>query len=247
MIKYARNCTIHNLRMNTCREGSVMTVQAVILDNDGCAQDNTERDIYYKSFWELSRDFGGRELIEDSSLRRSFIGIDIREVHRLHVDGLRLKDPNTGSAPEFEVWKTALDAKLNARASHAKLAQGLAETVIALQDRGIKVGIASSATGQVLTARWMHFPQLRARFDAWVPGDSDGVVRGKPSPHLLLQAADQIGVHPGYCVYVGDALSDIRAAHAAGMMAVGYGSRSFFEPVAPHAVIGRMTELLTLV
>lgn len=47
----------------------------------------------------------------------------------------------------------------------------------------------------------------------------------KPAPEPLLAAAQQLGVPPQSCWYVGDHLRDIEAANAAGMtaIAVGYG------------------------
>ena len=39
----------------------------------------------------------------------------------------------------------------------------------------------------------------------------------KPHPHGLLLAADRLGVDPRKCVYIGDQMFDIDAAHAAGM------------------------------
>jgi HAD superfamily hydrolase (TIGR01509 family) len=51
--------------------------------------------------------------------------------------------------------------------------------------------------------------------------DGSGVTRAKPAPDLLLAAAEQLGVEPGRCWYVGDATPDMAAARAAGMPGIG--------------------------
>ncbi|MGW8505182.1 HAD family hydrolase [Streptomyces sp. CLCI03] len=47
----------------------------------------------------------------------------------------------------------------------------------------------------------------------------------KPSPHLLRTAASAFGVAPGTAVLVGDSVTDIEAAHAAGARSVGYANK----------------------
>ena len=44
----------------------------------------------------------------------------------------------------------------------------------------------------------------------------------KPNPEPIRQAARAFGAAPGRCVLVGDSLSDIEGAHAAGVWALGY-------------------------
>lgn len=45
----------------------------------------------------------------------------------------------------------------------------------------------------------------------------DGSLAGKPAPDFYLQAATNLSLPPGRCVVVEDAVSGIRAAHAAGI------------------------------
>ena len=51
--------------------------------------------------------------------------------------------------------------------------------------------------------------------------DGSHVERAKPAPDLLLLGAREIGVAPTECWYVGDSTWDMRAASAAGMVAIG--------------------------
>lgn len=47
----------------------------------------------------------------------------------------------------------------------------------------------------------------------------------KPSTHLLGQAMSALGAAPSTCVMIGDAVTDIEAAHAAGARAIGYADK----------------------
>ncbi|QRX92034.1 HAD family hydrolase [Streptomyces noursei] len=47
----------------------------------------------------------------------------------------------------------------------------------------------------------------------------------KPSPQLLSAAMTAAEAKPGDCIFVGDAVRDVEAAHAAGMEAIGYANK----------------------
>lgn len=51
--------------------------------------------------------------------------------------------------------------------------------------------------------------------------DAGHVQNAKPEPDLLLAAADQLGVEPGRCWYVGDSKWDMMASARAGMPGIG--------------------------
>ena len=51
--------------------------------------------------------------------------------------------------------------------------------------------------------------------------DASHVEHAKPEPDLLLLAADQLGVAPARCWYVGDSTWDMVSAVAAGMIPIG--------------------------
>lgn len=86
-----------------------------------------------------------------------------------------------------------------------------------LAGRGLAAGIVTNK------AAWLTDPLLeqlglRERFACVVSGDT--VAERKPHPLPLLHAAKLAGVDAAECVYVGDALRDVQAAHAAGMPAL---------------------------
>lgn len=49
--------------------------------------------------------------------------------------------------------------------------------------------------------------------------------RMKPNPEPILQAVHALGTSPSRCVLVGDSLSDIKGARAAGVRVIGYANR----------------------
>ena len=57
---------------------------------------------------------------------------------------------------------------------------------------------------------------------------ADSVPAAKPSPEGLFQCAQDLGLKPSECIYVGDAIGDGKAARAAGMVSIGvlWGSNS---------------------
>ncbi len=79
---------------------------------------------------------------------------------------------------------------------------------------------------------------------------ADRVEERKPNPALLLAACDRLGVTPGEMLYVGDCHADIAAADAAGCRAVmvdyGYRNGRPLDEVRPDAIIGNLTEIVTM-
>jgi len=46
------------------------------------------------------------------------------------------------------------------------------------------------------------------------------VARGKPAPDIFLKAASELGIPPGRCLVIEDAVAGVQAAHAAGMRCI---------------------------
>jgi pyrophosphatase PpaX len=121
---------------------------------------------------------------------------------------------------------------------------GLRELLADLSGAGVRTGVVTSKRSQtaLLALRGVGLEEevpLLATLE-----DTD---RHKPLPDPLLHAARTLGVEPGDCVYVGDAVVDIEAARAGGMSAVavtwGAGSRGDLEAAGPDALVGSVDEL----
>jgi len=94
---------------------------------------------------------------------------------------------------------------------------GALDLLKALDERGIRMAIASSTTienihliiGSLGIAKY---------FKAVVTGHD--VTKGKPSPQVFLLAAQRLGVNPKNCIVVEDAVAGVAAAKSAGMYCV---------------------------
>jgi phosphoglycolate phosphatase-like HAD superfamily hydrolase len=94
-----------------------------------------------------------------------------------------------------------------------------------LRERGVVHGIATSG----------RRPEIDKSLEALgvPPGtvvvERGDVLRAKPEPDLFLACAERMGVEPGECYVVGDAVWDLLAARRAGMLSVGLQSGGYGE------------------
>ncbi len=94
---------------------------------------------------------------------------------------------------------------------------GVNDFLATLQKKNIPWGIVTNKNTRfseavVAQLPWHHSPQVL------VSGDT--LTKSKPDPAPLLFAASQLAIAAQECVYIGDGLRDIQAAHAAGMISV---------------------------
>ncbi|MDP2817535.1 MAG: HAD-IA family hydrolase [Polaromonas sp.] len=99
---------------------------------------------------------------------------------------------------------------------------GVSELIARIDGAGLKWGVVTNKSERFtlpLTCRMPLFVTARAI----ISGDT--TPHAKPHPAPLLEAARQLNVQPGRCVYVGDDERDIVAGRAAGMptVAASYG------------------------
>lgn len=125
---------------------------------------------------------------------------------------------------------------------------GIPEVLEALQNRGIKLAVASnkyqSATERLIVH---YFPTLR--FEA-VLGQREGIPV-KPDPTIVNDILQATGIAQEEVLYVGDSGVDMQTALHAGVDAVGvawgFRPRTELEPFHPLAIINKAEDLLLLV
>ncbi len=113
--------------------------------------------------------------------------------------------------PEF------LDVYQSLIGRHARLFDGVAEMLQALERAGSRWGIVTNKPEYL--AR-MILPQLGWEQRCAVLIGGDTLAERKPHPLPLQMAAERIGVAAQRCVYVGDDERDIQAARAAAMPSI---------------------------
>lgn len=93
--------------------------------------------------------------------------------------------------------------------------------------RGPKCVASSSPLDRVRLS--LESTGLLRFFDPYLFSASD-VPRGKPAPDLFLYVATKMHVAPGDCIVVEDSAAGVAAAHAAGMMPIGFIGGSHTSP-----------------
>jgi N-acetyl-D-muramate 6-phosphate phosphatase len=94
------------------------------------------------------------------------------------------------------------------------LFDGMAETLHAIEQRGLRWGIVTNKPRR-FTMPMVTYMGLDIRAAAVISGDD--APQPKPSPQTLLLACERMKIDPQTVIYVGDAERDVQAGNAAGM------------------------------
>lgn len=148
--------------------------------------------------------------------------------------------------------EAAVDVRLKHREldaiETAPITPGAASAMHSLVESGRTVSIVSNNSADAIRVfLGMHdLSQLVHYISARVHPDP-GLL--KPNPYLLEQAVEALDTTPDQCAMVGDSVSDIEAAHAAGTAAIAYadepGKHQQFQAHALEAIIDHMSELMS--
>ena len=181
---------------------------AVLFDLDGTLVDTVETRI---DAWLKVLDEADLETTHDRL--GPLIGLDGKRLAR-EIAAL-------AGAPNDDDRAEAIDRRsgeIYERMNHSPRAlPGVRELVDAIEDRGLAWSIAtSSRNDQVATS----VAALGLDCEPTIV-DASHVERAKPEPDLLFLAAEQLGIEPARCWYVGDSTWDMAAAVAAGMVPIG--------------------------
>ncbi len=121
---------------------------------------------------------------------------------------------------------------------------GVREGLDALKLAGYKIGCVTNKVGQ-FTLPLLKALGLYDDFAIIISGDT--LEKKKPDPLPLLHAAEFFGVTPGQSLMVGDSVSDVKAARAAGFqiacMTYGYNHGVDIADANPDALLDSLTEL----
>jgi HAD superfamily hydrolase (TIGR01509 family) len=179
--------------------------EAVIFDLDGVLVDSEQ--LWNEAKEALVREAGGRwredaphammgmSSREWSTYLREQLGVNL-SVEEINGDVVRRMT---------ELYRTGVP-----------VLDGAAEAVRALHRRW-PLGLASSSNREIIDLA-LDASGLSDAFVATV--SSDEVSRGKPAPDVYLEAARRVAAEPRRCVAVEDSSNGLRAAAAAGMVAI---------------------------
>ena len=130
----------------------------------------------------------------------------------------------------------------------AHVPEGVKEMLTALHEKGLVMAVCSAADLRKVRYNIQAIGVDESIFSALVTGSD--VERKKPFPDIYLKGAELIGMDPKDCLVVEDAVSGIKAAHAAGMDAVGvpttFSKEELQERVHPEYLLNEIKELTNL-
>jgi len=130
----------------------------------------------------------------------------------------------------------------------AHVPEGVKEMLMALHEKGLVMAVCSAADLRKVRYNIQAIGVDESIFSALVTGSD--VERKKPFPDIYLKGAELIGMNPEDCLVVEDAVSGIKAAHAAGMDAVGvpttFSKEELEARVAPEYLLNEIKELTNL-
>ncbi|MEU4788174.1 HAD-IA family hydrolase [Micromonospora tulbaghiae] len=133
-----------------------------------------------------------------------------------------------GETCSHDLTRTVEEALCAAELQAARLAVPTPfgrEVILGAHARGVPVAVVSNNSATAIEA-YLTAHDLAVYVTLIVGRAYADPRRMKPNPGPVLDAVRALGVAPGRCALVGDSLSDIQAAHAAGAAAIGYANRA---------------------
>jgi phosphoglycolate phosphatase len=176
---------------------------------------------------------------------RNWVGNGVERLVRRALTGTLDDEPE---AADFDrAYPLFLDLYSRHTAARSVLYPGVEAALRLLAGRGYRLGCVTNKAAR-FTEPLLTALGVRRAFELVVSGDT--VAEKKPSPLPLLHAAGAFGVAPDRALMVGDSISDVKAARAAGFgivcVSYGYNHGEDIRLSRPDAVIDSLTELADL-
>ena len=215
--------------------------EMILIDVDGTLVDSVPDLAYCVDEMMLAI---GREPYGEARVR-DWVGNGVERLVRRALIGQLEGEPEDA---DFErAYPVFLDLYADNTSKRSALYPGVREGLAYLKAAGYRLGCGTNKAEQFTT------PLLQ---DLGVYDDFAIVVAGdtlpvkKPDPGPLLHAAEFFGVSPAQSLMLGDSISDVKAARAAGFqivcMSYGYNHGEDIRNYDPDLVIDSMAELKTL-
>lgn len=176
---------------------------------------------------------------------REWVGNGVERLTRRALIGQLDGEPD--EADFDKAYPIFLELYAENTSKRSVLFPGVEEGIRYLKSAGYKLGCVTNKAAQ-FTIPLLKDLGVYDHFEIVVSGDT--LPKKKPDPLPLLHVAQHFGVTPQHSLMVGDSVSDVKAARAAGFqivcMSYGYNHGMDIRDANPDAVIDSMAELQNL-
>jgi phosphoglycolate phosphatase len=176
---------------------------------------------------------------------RKWVGNGVERLVRRALVGQLDGDPP--EADYERAYPIFIELYRESTSRHSVLYPGVRDGLYYLTAEGYPLGCVTNKAAQ-FTEPLLRDLGIRDAFGIVISGDS--LPRQKPDPLPLLHAAEHFGVRPEDALMVGDSVSDVKAARAAGFgivcMSYGYNHGRDIREAEPDAVMDSLVEIRDL-
>ena len=173
---------------------------------------------------------------------REWVGNGVERLTRRALVGQLEGEPD--QALFEKAYPIFMDLYAENTSKRSVLYPGVKEGITYLKSEGYMLGCVTNKAAQ-FTIPLLKDLGVHDDFEIIVSGDT--LPKKKPDPMPLLHVAEHFGVSPAESTMVGDSVSDVKAARAAGFqiicMSYGYNHGMDIRDANPDAVIDSMAEL----
>lgn len=173
---------------------------------------------------------------------RDWVGNGVGRLVRRALTGTLDGEPDDASFRQ--AYPIFLDLYARNTSQRSRLYPGVREGIDYLKSAGYALGCVTNKAARFSEPLLKDLGIYEA-FGILISGDT--LARKKPDPMPLLHAAGHFRVEPGNALMVGDSVSDVKAARAAGFQIVcvsyGYNHGTDIREADPDAVIDSLAEL----
>lgn len=180
--------------------------------------------------------------VRGEALVRQWVGNGVERLVRRALIGQLDGEPDEAL---FErAYPIFIDLYSDNTSKRSRLYPGVREGLDYLHGSGYRLGCVTNKAAR-FTEPLLQTLGIYDHFAIVISGDT--LPEKKPHPMPLLHAAEFFGVEPAHALMVGDSVSDVKAARAAGFqivcMSYGYNHGIDIRDAHPDAVIDTMTQI----
>jgi phosphoglycolate phosphatase len=220
---------------------SIQKPQMILIDVDGTLVDSVPDLAYCVD--EMMQQLGMP--VHGEAKVREWVGNGVERLCRRALIGQLDGEPD--DALFDKAYPIFLELYAENTSKRSCLYPGVKEGLDYMQSAGYKLGCVTNKAAQ-FTHPLLKDLGIFDRFDIVISGDT--LAQKKPDPMPLLHGAAHFGVKPENALMLGDSVSDVKAARAAGFqiicMSYGYNHGVDIRLSNPDAVIDSMVELKEL-